>query len=503
MACSEGRYVNVGSPEPNRMENSATSVIARSRAGYGKSESHITRSTGKPCTWGRTRGSSVEEREMCMAITKAFENTETKLKRLKQRSIMNPGCEMQWLMPFFNIEGLEAWFQELDAKKATGIDGVSKDDYGMNLRNNLDELVCRMKSFSYRPGAVREVLIPKGDGKSMRPLGIGNLEDKIVQTGISKILEAIYEPSFYDLSYGFRPNRSCHMAVKELSNYLYRQPVDCVIDVDLRNFFGTIRHNLLIDILRLRIKDEVFLRYIARTLKAGILRDGNFVVSDEGTPQGSPASPILANIFAHYVLDAWFEEMVKPVMRGKVCMFRYADDFVICCELEYDAQRIMKGLKNRLVKYSLELNETKTKIVSFSRNRLRNGQRQGTFDFLGFTFYIGKSRGKKIPVVKLKTSRKRFVAKLKRVREWVAAHRCKVRMRPLWDMFRRKLQGHIQYYGVSDNTKYVGNFLWEASRIFFKWMNRRSQKKSLTWKQYNNFVKLYPLPIAKVHFKLY
>ena len=438
-----------------------------------------------------------------MAITKAFENTETKLKRLRQRSAENLECEMQWLMPYFSAEGFMSWLRLIDGKKATGIDGVTKEAYEKNLRDNLDNLITRMKSLSYIPGAVREVLIPKGDGKSMRPLGIGNLEDKIVQTGMAKVLEAIYEPSFYDFSYGFRPKRSCHQAVKALSNYLFQHHVRVVLDVDLKNFFGMIRHETLLEILRIRIKDEVFLRYIARMLKAGILREGEFVVSDEGTPQGSPASPILANIFAHYVIDTWFEKMARPVMKGEVQMFRYADDLVICCELENDALRLLKGLKNRVEKYGLELNTKKTKLVSFDRIRYGRGEKQESFDFLGFTFYIGKSQEKNRPIPELKTSRKRFTIKLQRVREWMVVSRHKQRMLPLWNAFRRKLVGHIQYYGVSHNTKCVGNFIYEATRIFFKWINRRSQRKSITWECFNKFVEQNPLPEVKVLVSLF
>jgi RNA-directed DNA polymerase len=437
-----------------------------------------------------------------MAITKAFENTETKLKRLRLRSTENSGCEMQWVMPLFSVEGFKYWFRQLDGKKAVGIDGITKETYGENLESNIDDLITRMKRFSYRPGAVREVLIPKGDGK-MRPLGIGNLEDKLVQTGIAEVLEAIYEPQFYDFSYGFRPKRSCHQAIKALMNHLFSNPVRCIIDVDLKNYFGSIKHDVLLDFLKIRIKDDSFLRYIVRTLKAGILRQGTFVVSDEGAPQGSPASPILANIMAHYVIDDWFVQMVTPVMRGQVKLIRYADDLVICCELESDAHRIMKGLKGRLAKYGLELNESKTKVVSFDKRRFGKGEKQGTFDFLGFTFFLGVSKNKKVPAPKLKTSRKRAQVKLKRVSEWVKLNRHKVRMRPLWETFRQKLAGHMQYYGVSHNSLNVGKFFREATRIFFMWMNRRSQKRSLTWGQFYNFLKLYPLPRIKIYCKLF
>jgi RNA-directed DNA polymerase len=480
-----------------------SSVKARYWTGTRKSESRTTLSAGKPHTWGRTHGNNVINREMCMAITKAFESTDTKLERLKQRNAREQTSEMKWLMPFFSMEALATWFRGLDGKKASGIDRITKQEYGKDLAGNLSSLVARMKSLSYRPGAVREVLIPKGDGKSFRPLGIANLEDKLVQTGMAKVLESIYEPLFYDFSYGFRPKRSCHMAIKELSNTLYRHTIRSVIDVDLKNFFGMISHENLMDILRIKIKDEVFLRYISRTLKAGILRDGNFTVTDEGTPQGSPVSPVLANIFAHHVIDTWFVKMALPVMKGKVFMYRYADDIVICCELEYDAQRLLKGLKNRLEKFGLKLNEDKTKLVSFDRKGFSKSIRQGTFDFLGFTFYIGRSQGKQVPIPKLKTSRKRITAKLKRVSEWIKKNRNAGRLPQLWDTFRRKLAGHVQYYGISQNTWHVGSFLTQATKIFFKWINRRSQRRSINWSDFNIFVKANPLPKVRVVFSLF
>jgi group II intron reverse transcriptase/maturase len=437
-----------------------------------------------------------------MAITKAFESTETRLKRLKQRCKGDPDIELKWLMPIFDIKGLTSWFHLLDGTKASGIDGVTKREYGENLQTNLQSLLEQMKGLSYRPGAVREVLIPKGDGK-MRPLGICNLEDKIVQTGMAKVLEAIYEPMFYDFSYGFRPGRSCHAAIKDLHKYLYKNRCDCVIDVDIRNFFGSIRHEILINLIGGKIADEVFLRYVSRTLKAGVLRGDQFAVSDEGTPQGSPVSPVLANIFAHYVIDRWFVEMAKPVMRGRVHMVRYADDLVICCELASDASRILTGLKNRLKKFGLEVNGDKTKIVHFDRNGLGRGERQESFDFLGFTWYIGKSLKGGFPLVKVKTSRKRLSAKLRRVREWMSENRHRHRLVTLWTKFRRKLDGHIRYYGVSFNQRNVGSFINSAVKIFFKWINRRSQKRSINWDKFNKFVERYPLPETKTYVYLF
>ena len=437
-----------------------------------------------------------------MDKTKSTVSTETKLMRISEMSRQNPECEIKWLMPHFNLESLTNCFFELDGQKALGVDGISKDMYREDLVTNIEQLISKMKTMSYRPGAVREVRIPKeGAPGAFRPLGISNFEDKIVQLMTAKLLSAIYEPMFRECSYGFRPKRSCHTAIKSLVEYLHRHECEVVIDVDLKNFFGTLNHEVLLGFLGIRIKDDTFLRYISRMLKSGIFKEGSFHVTDEGSPQGNVASPILSNIYAHYVLDMWFEDVVKKHVSGPVEMFRYCDDLVICCRYRNDGVRIQKALKGRLDKYSLELNDEKTKLVSFSRKGLDRGEKQGTFDFLGFTFYLGKTMRGNV-TAKLRTSKKRFRSKLARVKEWVHKNR-NVRMRLLWATFVNKLRGHINYYGVSFNTKMVSKFFQEAMRIFFKWMNRRSQKKSFNWAEFSKFTKLFPLPAVKVHYKLY
>ena len=334
-----------------------------------KSDGHITRSEGKPRAWGRINGEISLKGETSMGFTKPSVTTATKLMRIAQMSRENSNAEFKWLMPHYNLESLMGCFNELDGKKAIGVDGIRKVIYGAGVAANIDALIEKMKTMSYRPGPVREVLIPK-EGKSgaTRPLGISNFEDKLVQLMTSKILGAIYEPIFRECSYGFRPGRSCHTAVKALSTYLFKHQCKVVIDVDLKNYFGTICHDKLIELLRLRIKDEVFLRYIVRMLKAGILSNGEFKMTDEGSPQGNVASPILTNIFAHYVIDCWFEDIVKKHVTKPVELFRYCDDMVICCDDPNDANRIMRALNERLRKFGLEMNQDKTKLVSFSKS---------------------------------------------------------------------------------------------------------------------------------------
>lgn len=438
-----------------------------------------------------------------MRTTESQINTETELAKITWLSTRNPHQVFHSLMHHINVDSLRYCFDKLDGKKAVGVDRVSKTEYGENLQANLEDLIARMKRMAYRPQPVRQVLIPKeGKPGATRPLGISNFEDKLVQKNIQDLLESTYEPSFLSNSYGFRPNKSCHDAVKDLMDHLYREEVEVVIDVDLANFFGKIDHEILKSMLGMKIKDSKFMRYVSRMLKAGVLVDDELTVSDEGVPQGSCCSPIFSNIVAHYVIDIWLEETVKPLMKGMVKAFRYADDLVICCRYEEDTKRIKNALGKRLAKYKLELNENKTNIVYFSTSQSRRGVKQGSFEFLGFRFYLGKSlKGATIP--KLKTSGKRFRSKLNRVEDWAKQIRNKKPIGEIWKIFCAKLRGHIQYYGVSFNCKMVQIFLHEAEKIIFKWLNRRSQRKSFNGEKFALFKKMHPLPTAKIVHRLF
>lgn len=306
----------------------------------------------------------------------------------------------------------------------------------------------------------------------------------------------------HDCSYGFRPGKSCHDAIKDLHKYLFKNNVSTIIDVDLADYFNTIDHDTLIAFLRIKITDNVFMRYIVRMLKAGVLTKGEFSISEEGVPQGSICSPVLANIIAHYVIDEWFEEIVKKLSKGKVQMFRYADDIVICCEFDEDALKIKRSLNKRLVKYKLRMNEEKTKIVAFSSIEYSKGMKQGTFDFLGFTFYLARSK-KGFVIPKLKTKKKSFRNKLKRVKEWIYEVKDKADMKTIWKTYCSKLRGHIQYYGVSFNIPMVSKFIGYANSIIFKGLNKRSQKRSFDWESFNKFIQRYPHPNAHVTVKLF
>ena len=438
-----------------------------------------------------------------MKATELSVTTETKLKRIAWLSQRDPLKQFNSLMHHYNDESLKACFNMLDGKKAVGCDGVGKAKYAERLDDNIKDLLERMKRMGYKPGVTRQVLIPKaGSPGAKRTLGIANFEDKIFQKMTHKILESIYEPLFLNCSYGFRTGIGCHDAIKAVHQYLFRHEVKVVIDIDLANFFGTIDHKLMLNILQEKIKDKRFLRYIARMFKAGVLADGELSMSEEGVVQGSLCSPILANIFAHRVIDQWFEETVKAHCSGRVKLFRYCDDGIICCQFEKDAERIKKALEKRLAKYKLKLNKEKTKLVKFSKRAYRQGRKQQAVDFLGFTFYLDYSRsGMVIP--KVKTSGKRMRAKLKRVNEWSRSVRSRYRLIQIWETFCAKLQGHIGYYGVSFNVDCVNSFVDKAVKILYKWLNRRSQKKSFDWDKFKLFLRRYPPPRARVVHSLF
>lgn len=438
-----------------------------------------------------------------MRTTESQVTTDTELAKIAWLSTQNPDKEFHSLIHHINEDSLRSCFEKLDGKKAIGADKITKQVYGENLQANLKDLIARMKQMAYRPGPVRQVLIPKeGKPGATRPLGISNFEDKLVQKRVQELLEAIYDPIFLEKSYGFRPGRSCHDAIKDLHCHLYKEEVDTIIDVDLANFFGTIDHSILLDFIKIKIKDTKFLRYLSRMFKAGVLAEGDLIKSDEGVPQGSCCSPVLANIMAHYVIDLWLEEIVKPRLKGKMEFFRYADDMVIYCRCREDALKVKSALGKRLAKYKLKLNEDKTKLISFSRWKKKRGQKQGVFDFLGFTHYLGKTKNGKI-IPKLKTNGKRFRSKLKKVNDWAREHRNKMPLKQLWSRFNAKLRGHIRYYGVSYNSGMTSKFAGVATWIMFKWINRRSQCKSFDWSKFRLFMDRFPLPEVKVYHRLF
>lgn len=404
------------------------------------------------------------------------------------------------LAHLLDVEYLRDCYQSLNRNKAVGIDSVSWQEYGANLDENLEQLASRLKRKKYKPLPARRVYIPKND-KEMRPLGISALENKIVERGITWILESIYEQDFLDCSYGFRPERNCHQALKQLNDLIMLQPVNHIVEADIKGFFDSVDHDKLMEFIRIRITDTALLNLIDKFLKAGYIDDGQLVKSDTGTPQGSILSPMLANIFLHYVLDEWFETTVKSHARGFCELVRYADDFVCVVRYADDAERIEQALKNRFCKYGLEIHPTKSRNITFGhfeRENARNQNRKpNTFDFLGFTHYCDTSRRGNFKVGR-KTSRKKFTAKCREMNDWLRSIRNLVKTKDWWKTLAAKLRGHFQYYGVSENFMSISTFYKLTIKMVRKWLNRRSQKRKMSWEKFEKYLEHYPLPLPRI-----
>lgn len=430
---------------------------------------------------------------------------ETKLDLITQIARMDKDCKFNNLMHLINEDSLRECFKRLDERKAAGIDQMTKEEYGRNLGANLKNLVARMKRMSYRPQAVRRTYIPKGGGK-LRPLGIPALEDKLVQMAFTRILGAIYEVDFCDNSYGFRKGRSCHDALARINSRLMVKPVNYIVDADIKGFFDNVDHQWLIRCLEVRVADKKLIRYIVRFLKSGIMEDGEYHETEKGTPQGGVISPILANIYLHYVLDRWFILDVQDKCKGYTDLVRYCDDFIICAQHKREAYRILELIKQRFGKFGLELSEEKTRIVEFGRfaveRRAKEGKRAETFNFLGFTHYCSRSRSGKFKVGR-KTEKKRFARGLRNVQEFVVNNRNLLKLEEIRKRVKSMLVGHYRYYGVNENSRSLWNFQYEVRRILFKWLNRRSQRRCFNWDEFNVYLKRYPLPQPRIYNNLF
>lgn len=430
---------------------------------------------------------------------------QTKLNLISERVKRDDACRLTSLVHLLNEESLKESFLMLKKGRAAGIDGETIESYSENLESNLESLVTRMKNQSYHPKPARRTYIAKANGQQ-RPLGIPAVEDKIVQRGIAQVLEAIYENDFLDFSYGFRPHRSCHQALKALNHIVMTKPINHVIDADIKGFFDHVDHEWMMKFLNVRIGDPNLLRLIKRFLKNGYMESGQLHATNEGTPQGGVVSPILANIYLHYVLDLWMEKVVKPQCRGVVEIVRYADDFVICVQYKDDAERILDGLKTRLEKFNLELAGDKTRLIEFGRfakkNANANGVRASTFNFLGFTHFIDKTRKNGFKLGR-KTDAKKFRTKLKEMNEWLRTIRNLIVLKDIWKILRAKLRGHFQYFGVSGNYRSIKKFEHRTKHLVLKWLNRRSQKKSFKWETFVKYLERHPLPTAAIHHNFY
>jgi RNA-directed DNA polymerase len=422
----------------------------------------------------------------------------TRLARFTQRVREVRGERYTALMGLvFDPEELREGFERQDGRKAPGVDGMRKAEYAEGLEGRLSELSARLRRMGHRPKPVRRVYIPKGDGR-YRPLGIPCFEDRLVQDRLSLILQAIWEPEFCQCSYGFRPGRSAHDALRRVGEVMTNEHTQWVVEADVKGFFDQVSHEHLMRFLGHRIVDPNFLRMVRRFLKAGVMEDGVVEASKEGTPQGGLVSPVLANIYLHYVLDLWFERRFKKTCRGKAYLVRFADDFVVCFEYEEEARRFLVEMRERLAAFDLEIEPTKTALLRFGDRASDEGRKVGqsgpsTFSFLGFTHFVGRSRRGHF-VVGRKTERKRFSKKLKRMKVALRMLRTSGG-KAMVKYVELHLRGHMQYYGVSGNIRSVRSYCYQALRQLWKWLNRRSQRRSISWDDfYARIARLMPRP---------
>jgi len=405
-----------------------------------------------------------------------------------------PEMVLTALAHHIDVELLREAYRLTRKSGAVGVDGQTAAAYAENLEDNLQSLLDRLKSGTYKAPPVRRSHIPKGDGTKTRPIGIPTFEDKVLQRAVVMVLEAVYERDFRDCSYGFRPGRSAHQALEVLWKGLMNMGGGWVLDVDIQGFFDTLDHRCLRRFLDQRVRDGVLRRAIDKWLKAGVFEDGGVMYPDAGTPRGGLVSPLLANIYLHYVLDVWFEDVVKPRLRGRAFLVRYADDVVIVFALEEDARRVLGVLPKRLGKYGLSLHPEKTRLVLFRPpcKSLGRAEPPGSFTFLGFTHHWYRSfRGRS--VVKRRTAKDRFRRALKEISRWCDLNRHQS-VPEQQKMLASKLRGHAQYYGITGNGNTLSRFFQEVLRVWRTWLNRRSQRARLNWERFNRLLDCYPLP---------
>ena len=416
----------------------------------------------------------------------------TGMSRILQLVDQYPNRKLQTLMHLINETTLKEVHKKQETNKASGIDKVTKAEYEKNLDENIANLLARMKSFSYRPQPVRRTYIEKEGKNEQRPLGIPAYEDRLVQGVIAEVLNTIYDSKFYGFSYGFREAMDGHMAIKHLDGILMGK-AGWVVDADIKGFFDNVDHEWMMKFLEHDIADKNLLRYIKRFLKAGTMEAGQFAETDSGVPQGGLCSPVMANIYLHYVLDMWFEVRVKKQSRGMAEIIRYADDFVCCFQYEEDARNFYEALKERLGKFGLELSGGKSQIIKFGRFTDNDA---GTFDFLGFTVISGKSRNGKY-TVKYQTSKKKLKAKRANVKKWIRRNM----HTPIGELIKKlnvKLRGHYNYYGLSHNFSKMKGFKQYVVRTLFKTLNRRGGKRKLNWDKFGRILENNPFMSPKI-----
>ncbi|MFB3073604.1 MAG: group II intron reverse transcriptase/maturase [Candidatus Methylomirabilales bacterium] len=444
-----------------------------------------------------------------MDDTLRLENVSTRLLRIAKLAREAPERTLTTLAHHIDVEFLREAYRRTRKDGAAGVDGQTACEYERDLEANLQSLLNRFKSGAYWAPPVRRVHIPKGDGSKTRPIGIPTFEDKILQRAVSMVLEAVYEQDFLPCSYGFRPRRSAHQALKQLRDGLMEMGGGWVLEVDIQGYFDALDHSRLREFLDKRVRDGVLRRSIDKWLKAGVMEEGQLMRPKTGSPQGGVISPILSNVYLHEVLDKWFEETVKPRLKGKAFLVRFADDFLLVFAVELDARRVFDVLPKRFAKYGLTLHPEKTRLVRFHRPRSpgagkgrdAHGGRPGTFDLLGFRHVWGRARNGHW-VIKQKTMPSRFGRALRRIAGW-----CRRNLhRPIKEQYGelvRKLQGHYAYYGITGNSVALARFRREALCCWRQWLHRRSQRSRMTWAQFNRLLEHYRVPPAKCVHSIY
>jgi group II intron reverse transcriptase/maturase len=422
----------------------------------------------------------------------------TGLRKVAERAKREPAARFYSLAHLIDENLLAGAFARLRSDAAVGVDGVTKEQYGQDLERNLKDLHERLKTKRYRHQPIRRVHIPKEKQGQSRPIGISATEDKVVQSAVREVLEAVYEQDFLDCSYGFRPGRSAHDAVRALTRAVNAGEANWILEFDVTSFFDSVRRSLLLEMLQERVADGSLLRLVGKCLHVGVLDGAEFTEPSEGTAQGSTLSPLLGNVYLHTVLDRWFAGEVRPRLRGKATFIRYADDGVFGFERHDDAERVMTVLSKRMERFGLTLHPQKTRLLDFRRPARSRGEGKSptTFDLLGFCWYWRRTRSGNWAVT-CKTRRVRLVRAVQRVYEWCRKNR-HLPLRQQHAALNRRMQGHINYFGVNGNYASLSRFVRQVTRGWFKWLNRRSQRARLNWERFTDLLEDLPLPKPRI-----
>jgi len=426
----------------------------------------------------------------------------TALLKVRDRARKDPNARLYSLARLIDQDALKRAFGRIRKDAAKGVDGVTKEQYGQDLDSNIQALHERLKAGRYRHQPIRRVHIPKAPGKT-RPIGISTIEDKVVQGALTEVLTTIYEQDFFEGSYGFRPGRSAHDALRAVDAMVFREGVEWILEADIQAYFDSLDRAKLKEMLQIRVADESFMRLIGKCLHVGVLDGEEFSEPEEGTTQGSIISPVLGNIYLHYVLDTWFEREIKPSLASPARLIRYADDFLMGFKSKEDAERVLELLTARMAEYGLTLHPDKTRLVPIARptRTVTSGKGPGTFDFLGFTLHWERSR-KGTWSLRMKTRKARLQKALAAIGEFCRRHRHD----PLKEQhasLTRRMQGHFNYFGVNGNFRVLSYMVYRVERTWKKWLCRRSQRKRLNWKRFRDFLQVFPLPKPTIRVRIW